>query len=496
MLTYFVIFTAIGVALARLPSRNVAFGYILFISLFWGANSEIVWGLAALGELSLGYFAGLYFFESNQKNKERAERFREMPKSWEKGNSKRDEQEVDRTSDEFVEKMSLELFQGRVLKILQKDFNYFPDINGFQHQSFLTVTLNARKVGINAYDAAIAFMLLQLKALIRPLSPAVFDFYAEKLSVCFKLAPQSIGALYLIEIFVLDHKNDFKGSLASRPELFFVADILKNDPDFEPKSESTSSSLSTPLVTFEKSIDATIENIAAPAAEFNKNASPVQRSHAPVLGEDAHSRPMDARQEETSGLVRIVLIIAIVIGAIYVVYRVDSSNGIPEANAPSNNGVIQSREMELNASDRGESASGEEGVVASEDKAVETGKISGAGYHAIAQFQIRRAQNQSDFEQAREYLTLAVTAGEPLAGYELGYLHENELIANSSMDMALKYYKIAADAMSSNAAYRLGMIYGAVSGISDSRDKSLYYLGLAKNLGHIDAAAQLERISQ
>ncbi len=65
MLKYFIIFTIIGFAIGRfIPSPKVGFFYIAFISVFWGSHSEVIWGLAALGELSLGYLVATIFVNS------------------------------------------------------------------------------------------------------------------------------------------------------------------------------------------------------------------------------------------------------------------------------------------------------------------------------------------------------------------------------------------------------------------------------------------------
>lgn len=65
LLKYFIIFTIIGFAIGRfIPSPKVGFFYIAFISIFWGSHSEVIWGLAALGELSLGYLVATIFVNS------------------------------------------------------------------------------------------------------------------------------------------------------------------------------------------------------------------------------------------------------------------------------------------------------------------------------------------------------------------------------------------------------------------------------------------------
>lgn len=62
MVKYFIIFTIIGFAIGRfIPSAKVGFSYIALISIFWGSHSEVIWGLAALGELSLGYLVATIF---------------------------------------------------------------------------------------------------------------------------------------------------------------------------------------------------------------------------------------------------------------------------------------------------------------------------------------------------------------------------------------------------------------------------------------------------
>lgn len=189
MLFYFLVFLSIGVALARLSSRNVAFGYMLFISAFWGFRSELLWGLAALGELSLGYFVGLTIFGSKDGDSSTAKMSPQERLKLHLRSSMHDQQ-IDRQLTESTQgKALLGLFQEKVLSVLNNEFNYFPDVNGFQRDVFTRVTTGAIQLDINEYDAAIGFILLQLKSLTRPLSATVIDFYAEKLGVCIRLAP-------------------------------------------------------------------------------------------------------------------------------------------------------------------------------------------------------------------------------------------------------------------------------------------------------------------
>jgi hypothetical protein len=57
MLTYLVIFTAIGFAIGHFSKeKKTSLIAILVISVLWGMSHQAIWGLATLGELMLGYF--------------------------------------------------------------------------------------------------------------------------------------------------------------------------------------------------------------------------------------------------------------------------------------------------------------------------------------------------------------------------------------------------------------------------------------------------------
>ena len=65
MLMYFIIFTVIGFVIgAVVKDLEKSIPIIIGISILWGLIYAPVWGLAALGELSLGFYI---FMISNQK---------------------------------------------------------------------------------------------------------------------------------------------------------------------------------------------------------------------------------------------------------------------------------------------------------------------------------------------------------------------------------------------------------------------------------------------
>jgi len=57
MLKYLLIFSLLGFAISAFV-KNEKNTFIVFsvISIFWGLSTAPIWGLATLGELSLGYF--------------------------------------------------------------------------------------------------------------------------------------------------------------------------------------------------------------------------------------------------------------------------------------------------------------------------------------------------------------------------------------------------------------------------------------------------------
>lgn len=57
MLIYFIIFTASGFIIGKLVKDiNNAITIIIVASIIWGLVKAPIWGLATLGELSLGFF--------------------------------------------------------------------------------------------------------------------------------------------------------------------------------------------------------------------------------------------------------------------------------------------------------------------------------------------------------------------------------------------------------------------------------------------------------
>lgn len=57
MLMYFIIFTVCGFIIGTLAKDiNKAIPIIIVLSILWGLANAPIWGLATLGELSLGFF--------------------------------------------------------------------------------------------------------------------------------------------------------------------------------------------------------------------------------------------------------------------------------------------------------------------------------------------------------------------------------------------------------------------------------------------------------
>jgi hypothetical protein len=206
--------------------------------------------------------------------------------------------------------------------------------------------------------------------------------------------------------------------------------------------------------------------------------------------------PVDSTQTEPNSWIKTALLLLILSGVLYAIFQNQSPSTLPGANAPHNNGIAQSREMQPDGDAAGLHQDANEEIIESLASSTDQNKMSGAAYHGIAQFKLKRARTEIDFNEAQDYLILAVSAGEALAAYELGYLHENGLVTNHSIELALQYYKTAAKAMSPNASYRLGMIYSTQSSSVDARAQALSYFNQAKSLGHPDASRQLDNLNQ
>jgi len=57
MFVYFILFTALGAFFAKATESDpkMGVGWIVAIAIFWGFTAAPIWGLAALGEMLLGY---------------------------------------------------------------------------------------------------------------------------------------------------------------------------------------------------------------------------------------------------------------------------------------------------------------------------------------------------------------------------------------------------------------------------------------------------------
>lgn len=60
MLSYFLVFTLLGLIVGKLLFKDKAVLLIVVVSIFWGVFSGPIWGLATLGELFLGFYIANY----------------------------------------------------------------------------------------------------------------------------------------------------------------------------------------------------------------------------------------------------------------------------------------------------------------------------------------------------------------------------------------------------------------------------------------------------
>ena len=61
--------------------------------------------------------------------------------------------------------LGMQIFRVKVIAILKNDFSYEPDLSGDLYEIFKLLTKTTKKTGGNQYDAAIAYMLMQLEIL-------------------------------------------------------------------------------------------------------------------------------------------------------------------------------------------------------------------------------------------------------------------------------------------------------------------------------------------
>lgn len=207
MIKYFIIFTVIGLVIGRLPRLDARVFYIVFISLAWGAYTQFIWGLAAMGELLLGCLISRAI--------------------WKPHDAQQTYSSAGHPTTPSAGFATLVVFRAKTLAILDREMQYSVDTPGLQQEAFNKTTRGAHECGLNEYDAAIAFMLIQLKSLFRPISSRILEFYIERLCDCNRLTPMSTIARELLEIYIVDHQSDFTESLLSRPELAFVSKLLK-----------------------------------------------------------------------------------------------------------------------------------------------------------------------------------------------------------------------------------------------------------------------------
>ena len=60
MLSYFLVFTLLGLIVGRLIVKDKAALLLVVVSIFWGVSSGPIWGLATFGELFLGFYIANY----------------------------------------------------------------------------------------------------------------------------------------------------------------------------------------------------------------------------------------------------------------------------------------------------------------------------------------------------------------------------------------------------------------------------------------------------
>lgn len=97
--------------------------------------------------------------------------------------------------------LALTWFRSKVLAVLEQELSYKPSVPGLQSATFNAITKQGRGAGWNEYDAAIAFMLVQLGVLPKPLSADASVFYMEKMVLVSALAQKATVGNQLIVQF-------------------------------------------------------------------------------------------------------------------------------------------------------------------------------------------------------------------------------------------------------------------------------------------------------
>lgn len=118
-------------------------------------------------------------------------------------------------------------FRARVLQILKSELDYNVATPGHQQESFNRATREAYENNLNEYDSAIAFMLITLSTLTRPIQSNVLEFYIEKLSSINIISVKATMAKAFIKIYINDRKDDFTAEMLSRSGLYFVKVLLE-----------------------------------------------------------------------------------------------------------------------------------------------------------------------------------------------------------------------------------------------------------------------------
>jgi hypothetical protein len=102
--------------------------------------------------------------------------------------------------------LKLVWFRTKTLRVVKVDLGYDAAVPGMQTASFNAVTRNARNAGGNEYDAAIAFMLVQLGMLSEPLTEKSKQFIDEKLGLVRAIEHLSKGGESLINEWLNSRK--------------------------------------------------------------------------------------------------------------------------------------------------------------------------------------------------------------------------------------------------------------------------------------------------
>lgn len=110
-------------------------------------------------------------------------------------------------------------------------------------------------------------------------------------------------------------------------------------------------------------------------------------------------------------------------------------------------------------------------------------------FHALG----KRYMGYQEYEKALKYFYQASQAGNSKSDYAIAYLHDNELLENSSPEVAIKYYQKAAEKGQLEAQFRLGVIYEFGLGtVKSNIETAQKYWKMAADQGHKESKDKLE----